>query len=257
MALSKIKAFTLMELMIVVAIIAIISVIGGISINSRLRVSRLEDAALALASDASYARTSALFKGCPTRFVFCSDRLCPSTDISGVSVEADARYYATLRLSQYADSTADCYVSGSTDSDDSLGVLNAFDFDRKPQAIPNGIKFKFIYQGGSSNFDQDKWTNFDKGSSEANNSLWFPSSIDDSDANVGVANVPDSDPDANMMDASGGNYILFQLQFDDCDPTDSGDDCLAYFVVMDTSGETNIKRCENCNDRSANADCCF
>jgi len=248
-----------MELMIVVVIIAIISVIGGISINSRLRVSRIEDAALTLASDVSYARTSALFKGCPTRFVLCEDRLCESSDIEGLSNSSnldDARYYAILRLSQYTDSSADCFVSGSTDPDSGLNALNAFDFDRKPQSIPNGIKFSRIYGGGSTNFNQQMWTNYDKGSPEASNSLWFPSSIDDTDVNADIVNIPDADPDTNMVDASGGNYILFQLQFDDCDPATPDSDCLAYFVIMDKSGETGVKHCENCN-RSGNLDCCF
>jgi|GEM_PF-6059278 len=262
---SNNQAFTLTELMIVVAIITIVSVIGAITLNSRMHVSRLEDAAQTLASDLAYARSAALFKGCPTRIILCTDRNCSSSgravkqrggsggkpEFIGSSSDDPANYYATLREAQYSDGNGDCYVSSGSDPDGGApNGYNYMDFDRRPQAIPSGIVFNPIYSGTNQVINYSDWSS--TSSSEASNSLWFPTSISDSNANDSLANIPVDTPQD-----SKSAYVVFQLSLDSCDSTDPHGDCVAYFVTMDTSGETGIRRCTPGSRTANQTDTCF
>lgn len=252
----KSSAFTLTELMIVVAIIAIISVVGGISLTSRLAVSRLEGAVQTLASDVSYARSAALFKGCPTRIILCEDASCvtkaTSTTSSGVigSGTEPARYYAVLRRTQYASSAQNCYSSGSDSDAGDARAFAEWDYDRKPQALPRGVAFSPIYTNQVLNTSD--WSSIS--SVEAGNSIWFPTSISDTTASLqGVVNIP---VDSSSVLDSASRSILFQLQLDSCDASNADDDCRGYFVTIDESGETAVRGC-TAGTRTNTSDICF
>lgn len=265
--------FTLTELMITVAIVAIVSVVGAITVNSRLQTARLEEAALTVAADLSYARTAAIFKNCLTRFVFCQDNLCSNfgsdTNLSngtGESVSFEtgadaepARFYAIVRKSQYTEAGEECFNPGGTDPDVGSGSeLVAFDYDRKPQRIGRGVAFEFIYRD-VSDFNNE-WVDgggalLNEDSTEGQNALWFPVTRTDASADAdgltGLLNLPVDNP----RDADG-NFVVFQLQLDNCDPSDADDDCNAYFVTMDDAGETDVRKCVP-GARTNNSNICF
>jgi len=247
--------------MVVVAIVAIITVLGVVSLNSRMKVSRLEEAAQALAADLSYAKTAALFKGCPTRVIFCIERNCTDSGrtVSTITAGAEAigsgstlaRYFAILRKVQYTDSNGSCYSSdGGGDPDGgATAYFDNWDFDRKPQELPIGIALTPVYSGSDAVPDYSDWVS--EASAEAGNSLWFPSSITDADANLDFANIPVDDGLA-----ANGASVVFQVRMDDCDPTDPDADCAGFLVVMDSSGETSIRPC-NPGGRANSTDNCF
>lgn len=265
---KRIFGFTLVELMVVVTIALIVTVLGVVSMSSRVGVANLEEAAQSLASDVSYARTAALFKGCPTQIIICADAKCQGLAKSkigdGYIGEAgeNARYYAILRKTQYVDSDDDCY-SPNVDPDDGRAgiVYNRMDFDRRPQALPSGVAFTAIYasvageaMGASLSANFIDWD--DESSDEARNSLWFPTSISDSDANIQLANIPVNDSVWRQNTSGDPIYILFQLQLDNCDASDADDDCAAYFITMDESGEAGIQRCDP-GSRTSHGNTCF
>lgn len=244
--------------MIVVAIIAIISVVGGVSLTSRLAVSRLEEAVQTLASDVSYARSAALFKGCPTRIILCQDASCVtkatgttslSSGVIGSGTEP-ARYYAVLRRTQYTSSAQNCFSSGSDPDAGDARAFTQWDYDRKPQALPRGVAFSPIYTNQVVNTID--WSSVS--TTDAGNSIWFPTSISDTTASLeGVVNIP---VDSSSVLDSTGRSILFQLQLDSCDASNVDDDCRGYFVTIDESGETAVKGC-TAGSRSNNPDVCF
>ncbi|MGA0162992.1 MAG: pilus assembly FimT family protein, partial [Bdellovibrionota bacterium] len=161
------KAYTLIELMIVVAIIGAVAAIGAISISSRIQSSRLETAAMSLSADLAYARSAALFKGCHTRIIFCADAKC-STKVSNVT---SATHYAILRRAQYTDPAADCYIDG-TDPSPSTSHFDDWDYDKTPKPLPSGVQFSDIYSDAAvSVADWDSVTD-----SEAEDSVYFHSS---------------------------------------------------------------------------------
>lgn len=250
----SLKAFTLMELLITITIILVVSSIGAISLNSRLAVASLEEAAQSLAADLSYARTAALFKGCPTRFVFCGDKLCTQRDIAAsvggpVTVGGEnAQVYAIIRRMAHG-AAGDC---STADADPDAGAANAFtnfDYDRKPQEISSRVSIDWIYDDSTAANFQDDYA--DETASEAEDALWFATSISDPQANQGFMNLPVSTP----LDADG-NFIVFQLSLASCDPSVENDDCAAYFVTIDSSGQTGIRACLP-GGRAGNGNTCF
>jgi len=255
----KILGFTLTELMVVVAIVAIITVLGVVSLNSRMKVSRLEEAAQALAADLSYTKTAALFKGCPTRIIFCLDKNCTESgrQVSSITVGTDgigsgstlARYFSILRKVQYTNSNGSCYSSAAGGDPDggATAYFDNWDFDRKPQELPIGVAITPIYLDGVPDFSD--WGS--ESSGEAGNSIWFPSSITDADTNLDFANIP-----VDNALAANGSHVVFQVRMDNCDPTDPGADCAGFLIVMDSSGETSIRPC-NPGGRADLTDNCF
>lgn len=234
------RGFTLIELMVVVAIIAIIGVVGGITLSSRMATSRLEGAARSLAADLAYARTAALFKGCHMRFILCRDARCTdrvlTERVNGyLGTDAGlARYYAILRRAQYTDVSQPCYFEGTDPSSGADGFYDQWDFDRKPQALPQGVAFSAIYTGEGGSLDVSDWS--DTSSSEAGNSLYFhasPNALTPMVFPVEYSNMPD-----NLGRA------VFQLGLEDCSPTNPSDDCTAYIISMTSGGEVSVIQCE-------------
>lgn len=241
----RILGFTIIELMIVVVIIGVLSAIGGVTLNSRMRTSRLEDAAQTLVTDVSYARGAAALKSCPTRFIFCNSKTCLDAGATTVSgnigdVMTGGTYYAILRMSQNqpGGESQPCYNAEAVSS--SLDKFQFWDFDRRPQPLPKGVKFTAIYNNGWAAANSADWqysTN-----AFAANTLYFRSS--DSSANVPVTGS-----------AANGDKIAFQLQLDDCDPS-ANEDCGAYFVTVGSGGIVSLVRCES-GGRVDNTNKCF
>lgn len=242
--------------MVVVAIIAVLSVAGGITLNSRLAASRLESAAGTLASDLRAARSSAMFKGCPTRFIVCADKTCSTTAGTGRNVTTQssssgnylgtsagpAQYYGVLRMSQSTDSAATCYNTNAVGT--SLDGYTYWDFDRRPQTIPRGVVITPVYSSAGSVPDHaGNWsTSTDPA---ATNSIWFSSSS-------GTLTAP-------VNTASNGDSIVFQVSLEGCDPKSSTSDCVAYFVTVGSGGVVNTVKCSPGARASGtnNSDVCF
>ncbi len=242
--------FTLTEVLIVLIIVGVLSIIGGISLNSRMRTSRLESAAEALKSDVSYARTSALFKSCPTRFIFCENKSCQpalqseTDDSNGYMTKNSAfiRYYAIIRMSHADTGVSNCYNANAiAESNDGFEY---WDFDRRPQALPIGVAFTNIFGSGvvatSSNAVSD-WSSSTSGA--ASNTIWFSSSN-------GSVNVPSGSTD------STGNTIALQVGLDDCDPGDASEECGGYFITVGSGGVVNMRKCIP-GSRSSGSDTCY
>ena len=241
---KKIAGFSLIEIMIVVAIIAILSVVGGITLNSRLAASRLETAASTLSSDLRAARSSAMFKGCPTRFIICADKTCSTASGTGRNISAQtsasgnylgtasgpALYYGVLRMSQKESSSSTCYNTSAINSLDSpTDSYNYWDFDRRPQSIPRGVVFTSVYSPVAfPNFATDWSTSTD---AAASNSVWFSSSSGTLTAPTGGAT------------ASNGDPIAFQVSLESCDPRDTSSDCIAYLITVGAGGVVKMVKC--------------
>jgi len=226
--LKKAMAFTLMELMIVVAIMGVVAVIGGISISSRIKSSRLETAAMSLAADLAYARSAALFKGCHTRIILCLDSKC-GTKTANPPV---ARYYAILRRAQYSNSAESCYggVTGPTD-----GYAD-WDFDKPPRPLPSGVKLyrPSGFYNFASTISHANWS--DIGSDEASRSLYFHSSP----YAINAIHIPLRASVVPMADSNRGRPV-FQMGLDDCAPGASG--CTGYIISISEAGETFVTVC--------------
>ena len=258
MSLRRDRALTLIELIIVLVIIAIVSAVGITGIMSRWRTSRLEATAQQMLSTLTAARSSAMYKNCPTRIIFCADAACSSaaarnasvlTDASGPFVAvngAPARFYAVLRMTYYdvANNQRSCWFNGA---DPSPGLIAGWDFDSKPVSIPNEVRIQPIY----INLDQmneEAWATVgadDTGrvSNQATNSLWFPSSSDGLLATANMraaipANVPVTTPNL-----TNGRFAMVQLKLDNCNP-DSNENCLAYIIAAGAGGEMELLPCE-------------
>lgn len=255
---KKLSAFTLIELMIVLVIAIVLSAIGYINITSRLKTARLEEAAQTLVSDLSYARSAAMLKGCPTRFIFCNDRTCSpgagTAVVSGVNSDnravigtnatpsVPARYYAIQRFSQADPSgtSSMCYNSAAIPS--ASDGYAYWDFDRRPQAIPQGVSFFPIYTSGGL-ADQTDWKWDQLSSAAAGNAIWFNSSGD-----LTSAAMTDT---ANVVGSAVDYRIVFQIGLDTCTPTNT-DDCIAYLISIPANGGTaKFTKCEsNTGNRS-------
>lgn len=297
----------MIELMVVVALIAVISSIGYITLGSRMRLSRLESSAQELASNLSYARTAALFKNTPTRIVFCMDPTCATravaatTTINGQNVVGNgtlpARYYAILRMAEYFDPNGVGYIPDTDGNlancdDPSPGVFdptativspcaggggywNYWDFDRKPQRIPDQIVFKQIYASnivglsGNSGVADNTDGGSDWGSSGTNSdaSIWFPTSSSVPVGTVTHRNIPGNSPVDNSVanaglgnDASGRprGVAFFQLGLESCNPAVE-DDCVAYIVGLGEAGKQAVYKCSKPagGNRSADSLDCF
>lgn len=240
------RGFTLTELMITVAIIVIMSVVAGVNINSRLKLGRLEEAVQTLTSDLNYARSAAMFKGCPIRFIFCMDSLC-QTKVTGTgettseklvgTTSTAARYYAILRRSQAGDTSGTCYNASAVTTDG----FAQWDFDRRPQLLPSGVAFRNIYTNPDQ-INDDDWS--DSASTVAANSLWFDSEFGREQGN----------PVQNPNTAVSGELVAFQLVLDNC--TDA--DCPGFFVTITTAGVVSYKKCtmDPTSNRTNNTDLC-
>lgn len=252
------QAFTLVELIIVIAIVALVSVVGGLNIASRMQIARLENAASQIVSDMNYARSAAMLKGCPTRIIFCTAKDCagaPQTLTANTEglIELTgeiARYYGILRMFQDTDETDICW------DDDSVGPVNAIDIavdgftwwdhDRRPQSIPPGLGFKAIYFGSPNNIVSLA----DESSSNAAlvaSGFMFQEEGGDY---VGVS---------TMGTTSSGAQILFQVQEDDCVAA-TDDDCVAYFITFEPGGIFDSMRCTKGGARAQDiteSDNCF
>jgi len=224
------KAYTLIELMIVVAIIGTVAAIGAISISSRIQSSRLETAAMSLSADLAYARSAALFKGCHTRIIFCADAKC-ATKASNVT---SATHYAILRRAQYGDKDGDCYIVGTDPSpgaSDGGSHFDNWDYDKTPKPLPSGVKFSDIYS-------EDAVSVADWGSvtdSDATNSIYFHTSP----YAVNAIYIPLAGG-ASMLDATKGSPA-FQVGLENCAPTTA--DCTGYVVSISDAGETFVTVC--------------
>mgnify|MGYP000198937275 CR=1 FL=1 len=190
----KDRGLTLMELVVVMAIGALITMLGVISVSSRYQANRLESSAQELLSAISNARNAALYKICPVRIIFCADASCSSaanrtidtgaTDDSGsyISVNgAPARYMAVIRMTYYGAGNANrpCYFPNATDP--SPDLIDGWDFETKPIAIPNQVRIQGDMFVNLVEMNEKVWavaTADDSGrtSAEAVNSIWFPSS---------------------------------------------------------------------------------
>lgn len=250
---KKYFGFTLIELLVVVAISLILAVIAGISLNSRLTISRLEQAAQTLVSDLRYARSSAMFKNCPVRVVFCDSRDCGALTATrqsggygnfiGTSADAPTSYYAMIRESQKEDSSGStpCYNSNAVNALSSPSdPWQYWDFDRRPQSLPQGVIFTSIY----STFPAGTYDWSSTSDAQATNSIYFSSS-------TGQFNVP-----VSGGTASNGDTIAFQLSLSGCSPASSSDDCLAYLITVGSGGDINMVKCAP-GGRADNTDNCF
>lgn len=236
------KAYTLIELMIVVAIIGVVAAIGAISISSRIQSSRLETAAMSLSADLAYARSAALFKGCHTRIVFCEDAKC-ATKVSDVT---SATHYAILRKAQYTDPTEDCYIDGIDPSPSSSHFAN-WDYDKTPKALPSGVKFVGIYsEDAVSVADWSAVTD-----SDAAASIYFHSSP----YAVNAIHIP-LEGGISMLDTTRGSPA-FQVGLEDCSLGTTG--CTGYVVSISDSGESFVTVCLPAGDGggSGGVQACF
>lgn len=240
------RAFTLIELLVVVFIGLIVTVLGFVSLTSRMRVAALEQAAQSLVSDLSYARSAAMLKGCPTRFILCADKACTDTDVEveaasphrilASATDSPAPFYAILRYSQSDTADPVCYNENAVPAAGAAGDgFDQWDFDRRPQAIPRGVALTGFYgaSAGAGVFD----TGGDWDVSVAgvgNNSIWFES---DGDLNTPVvANA--------LVSGSAVTYqMVFQVTLDNCSPA-TNSDCLGYLVSIPRNGGTaQMTRC--------------
>ncbi len=272
-----IGGFTLIEIMIVIVIAAVITTVGTISIASRWQASRLESAAEEMVSAISSARTSALYKNCPTRIIFCADQACfqrdvtVGTDDSGDYIEvngAPARFYAVLRLAYYGSDNEDrpCYFQG-TDPNEASGtnnLISGWDFESKPISIPNEVRVEASLYGASEleQMNESEWdvapTSAESGTSsaEAINSLWFPTSSSGLPASANMepsipANVPVQNK--NLTD---NRVALVQLKLRSCNPRQD-EDCLAFIIAAGPGGEIEAVRCEAGAGRANDTNTCF
>lgn len=243
-AASKPNAFTLIELMVVMAIVVILTVVGYINISSRILTSRLESAVQTLASDLTYARSAAMLKGCPVRFIFCADKQCTNSTVNSgtpngarvitgttaANAIVPARFYAIQRYSQAIDpnSPEGCYNAAAVNATGTPSDgFNYWDYDRRPVEIPLGTGLVPIYGGsGTGPPDQTDWISTSGGA--AANSLWFNRS---GDLRFGVVEF------ANVVGTSVSYRIVFQLTMDNCTPATSGD-CAAYLISIPANGGT-------------------
>jgi prepilin-type N-terminal cleavage/methylation domain-containing protein len=237
------KAFTLVELIIVVLIIGIVGALSYAGLSSRSQVANLEKAVQVLAADVSYARSAAVMKRCQTRFILCMDSLC--TDLAGDG--EDPRFYAILRRSHGDQaSLQSCFNPNAVAlADDGFEF---WDFDLSPKAIPRGVSFEDVYVG--TWLDSSDWLIVEN-EEPVENSLWFPTSPS------ATLPAPVADPDGRSRlvaspitnsRAEGNGSILFQMGLTECD-----EDCPLYWVLLMDSGETQVRRCNNTGAAGADA----
>jgi prepilin-type N-terminal cleavage/methylation domain-containing protein len=244
----RLGGFTLIEILVALAIIAIVSVIGINTMTSRSVQIALEESAKSLRDDLSYARMAATLKGCPTRFIFCMDKLCNPgnaqnssiTGIAGGIVGASgspAQFYSIMRM------TTPCSSQAGVDASQD-GFAN-WDHDVKPRQLPGGVVFSSIYTS-SGVINRDNWTSSTGNAIEAGNSLWFSPTLSPTYGTI---------PAGGAVEASG-NFIAFQLRLAACDPSQT-DDCSGYFITMSPGGVSGIKKCFNGGRSVNNTDKCF
>ncbi|TVQ79052.1 MAG: prepilin-type N-terminal cleavage/methylation domain-containing protein [Bradymonadales bacterium] len=250
----KVRAFTIIELLIVVVIIGVISAVSYMGISSRSALSRLESAAQVLAADVAYARTTAGLKQCQTRFVLCvgRDNCAPNVapNVTASSGQLNARFYALLRRSHGAvGSTESCFNPQAIPAADD--GFASWDFEITPKPLPRGVSFDAIYTAVPSQADWLPVT-----AAAAAQSIWFPTSPssnlpggEGSNRSRLVA-VPIANP---LVDGDNGS-VIFQLSLTDC----TGNDCPGYFVVLMNTGETLVRRCVRSGTRpGGGSDICF
>jgi type II secretory pathway pseudopilin PulG len=249
-------------------IITIVSAVGITGLMSRWRTAKLESAAQQMLSSLTAARSSAMYKNCPTRIIFCADAACNNRDAaeatSGDHIlvnDTPARFYAVLRMAYYGvtNNQRSCWFNGA---DPSPALIAGWDFDSRPVAIPNEVRIQPIYLD-LNQMNEDVWTTVnvdDSGSdsAQATNSLWFPSSSAGLSTTGNMrpmipANVPVEDPHL-----TNGRLALVQLKLDDCDPGVE-EDCLAYIIAAGAGGEMELLPCEpgTSGDRQDGTNQCY
>jgi prepilin-type N-terminal cleavage/methylation domain-containing protein len=214
------RGFTLIELMVVVMIAVVVTVLGYMSISSRMRVARLEEAAQVLTSDLTYTRSAAMLKGCRSRIILCPDRTCLGISGAVANVDTD-RFYAIMRQSSEM-GTGPCESAAAVPAADD-GFTN-WDFDRRPSGLPQGVRFVDVYTAG---LNVQNWDT--AATSAAGNSLYFRT--DGSFVAPATAQM--------LVPGSTLNHtILFQVTLDDCNPALESEDCPAYFIGIPAAGGT-------------------
>lgn len=243
------------------AIAIVLTVLAVITLTSRTRLANLESAAQTVMSDLSSARSGALLKGCPIRLVMCTDRKCTpgSGGVPPTNVVKTTKYisnssgatqiYAFYRMSSTTSGNP-CYnpnaIAATSD-----GYAN-WDFDRRPQEIPQGVAFSAIYDGNSGVPDNSDWSSTVT-SAAAANSLWF-------DSTTGQLNNGGSTPitSGNYIDGNGTHYkVVVQLTLATCDPSStSTSDCVGYFIAESAGGQFTMVKCLP-GGRTDNNNTCF
>lgn len=248
---AKDLGFTLIELMVVVAIALIVTILGFISLTSRTKLASLEQSAQQLASDLTYSRSAAMLKGCPSRIVFCPNATCTAaaaSTIDNISLNNSATYgagsaawtfYAILRQSSTV-ATNPCYNSNAIPIA-SDGWTN-WDYDRRPQKIPTGIRFNVSTYSGATAIEPDQSDWSDPTSAQAANSIYFRTD--------GVLQMPGVEA-MNVTGSSLSHRIVFQTSLDHCDPDNSSEDCAAFLVGIPRDG--GVARFLKCNHRARSA----
>lgn len=265
----RVGGFTLVELIVVMVLAVVVTTLAVISVSSRLRTSTLESSAQELASAIATARTTALYKKCPTRIIFCADAACTdyaastATDDSGSYIAvggAPAAFMAIVRMAYYgaAHSQRSCYFPGATDPSPALladSGDSAWDFERKPIRIPQDLRITPIYIPEvltTTTWTVSSPTDSGRSSDEAINSIWFPTSISSLPSLTHMrAEIPGNIPVQNGLLANGSAAFL-QLKMAHCDPA-ADEDCAGYLIGLGAGGEASLVICEQPSGTRANS----
>ncbi len=246
--LFRLKAFTLIETMVVLLIVAILALVG-VGQLSKMRAARLESSAEKLAALLSTARSSSVGLGCPTRIVVCQNLNCEGIDSQTVTAQGSS---SPLGLFLGSSGNAALFVGlirqmapcnmGTNVAGD--GLAN-WDFHKKPIAIANDLVLSPIYNTASgvisyANADAAVGTTLER--ADVAGSFWFDPDL--------TYQVPVDDG----LTATGAT-VAFQIQYNTCNPA-TDEDCYGMFVVLAPDGQVSTLPCLR-GTRANNSNICF
>ena len=138
-----------------------------------------------------------------------------------------------------------------------------WDFDRRPQSIPQGIVFKPIYYkaGNAGVLDYHDWNTsaVPAQAAQMDNSLWFSSNDGTLNGTSDASRTTPVDGNSAATPSSAsGDPIAFQLDLATCDPTATSSSCVAYMIAVSDGGDVRLIKCDpSAHGAGANSNSCF